>query len=119
MARMNKSLRMRHIFAISASACLLLALGCGLLGLAVQQRVISPGDITLQLGPLSIITHAPRSAVCPEKADPLTNVCDRFSVFPAPASYRIWIFWSTPKRGPQAARVLAHWVLPLRDPSRD
>jgi len=45
-----------RIIAICASACLLFALGCGLLGLAVQQRVITLTDISMQLGPLSIIT---------------------------------------------------------------
>jgi len=114
---------MRHskaarIIAISASACLLFALGCGLLGLAVQQRVITLTDITVQLGPLSIMTHAPRSSVCPAKADPLTNVCDRFSATPGPASYRILLVLSTPERGPRSTRVLAHWTLPLRDQSR-
>ena len=115
---------MRHsksgrIIAISASACLLFALGCGLLGLAVQQRLITLAAINVELGPLSIITHAPRSSGCPEKADPLTNVCDRFSASPGPASYRIWLFWNTPGRGPRSARVLARWVLPLRDPARN
>jgi hypothetical protein len=108
-----------RIVAISASACLLVALGCGLLALAVQQRVIMLTDMTMELGPLSIISHAPRSSVCPEKADPLTNLCDRFSAIPAPASYRIWLFLRTPERGPRSTRVLAHWTLPLRDESRN
>ena len=111
---------MRHsrtgrIIAISASICLVFALSCGLVGLAVQQRVITPMEINLELGPLSIITHAPRSSVCPEKADPLANVCDRFSAIRGPGSYRIWLFWSTPERGPRSTRVLAHWILPLRE----
>jgi len=115
---------MRHskpgrIITIIAGVCLLAALGCGLLGLAVQQRVITLMEIDMQVGPLSIITHAPRSSVCPQKADPLTNLCDRFSAIPGPASYRIWLFLSTPERGPRAARVLAHWTLPLRDESRN
>ena len=115
---------MRHsktgrIIALSASACVLLALGCGLLGLAVQRRVITLMDMNLQLGPLSIITHAPRSSVCPAKADPLTNLCDRFSGIPEPASYRIWLFLSTPERGPRSTRVLAHWILPLPDKARN
>jgi hypothetical protein len=88
-------------------------------GVAIQQRVITLMDINMQLGPLTIITHAPRSSVCPAKADPLTNLCDRFSAMPGPASYRIWLFLSTPERGPQSARVLAHWILPLRDQSRN
>src|SRR6476620_6384698 len=108
-----------RIIGICASACLLFALGCGLLGLAVQQRVITLMEINMQLGPLSVITHAPRSSVCPEKADPLANVCDRFSAIPRPAFYRIWLFWSMPARGPRATRVLAHWTLPLRDQSRN
>jgi hypothetical protein len=111
--------KLARIGAIGAGACLLLALGCGLLGLAVQQRMIAPTSMAVQLGRLSIITRAPRPPICPEKTDPLTNVCDRFSAFPAPAAYRIWVFWSTPGRGPGSARVLAHWVLPLRDTARN
>jgi hypothetical protein len=98
-----------------AGAGLLAALGCGLLGLVVQQRVITLASINVQLGPLSIVTHAPRSSVCPEKADPLTNVCDRFSAIPGPASYRILLLLDTPERGPGATRVLAHWIVPLPD----
>jgi hypothetical protein len=109
----------RHIIVGGVSVCMLFALGCGLLGLSIQQRVITPADMTMQFGPFSIIAHGPRPSVCPEKADPLTNVCDRFSAFPAPASYRIWVFWNTPERGARPARVLAHWVLPLRDPARN
>jgi hypothetical protein len=109
---------MRHskigrMLGLCASLCLLGVLGCGLLGLAIQQRVVPLTDLTMQVGPLSIITHAPRSSVCPQKADPLTNLCDRFSSIPGPASYRILLFWSTPERGPRAMRVLAHWTLPL------
>lgn len=108
-----------HTIAIGAGACLLFALGCGAFGLAVQQRVITPTDISIELGPLSVVTHAPRSSVCPEKADPLTNLCDRFSAIPAPASYRILLFWSTPERGPLSSRVLASWTLPLRNEARN
>ena len=108
-----------RIIAISVSACMLFVLSCGLLGLAVQRRVIALTDINMQLGPLSIITHAPRSSVCPEKADPLANVCDRFSAIPGPASYRIWLFLSAPERGSRSTHVLAHWTLPLHDESRN
>ncbi|HEU5100494.1 MAG TPA: hypothetical protein VFU22_15805 [Roseiflexaceae bacterium] len=107
--------RIGRIIAMTAGAGLLAALGCGVLGLAVQQRVVTLADIDVQLGPLSIVMHAPRSPVCPEKADPLTNVCDRFSSAPGPAFYRIWLFVSVPERGPGATRVLAHWSLPLRN----
>ena len=52
---------MRHsktgrVIIISAGVCVLFVLGCGLLGLAVQQRVITPTDFTMQLGPLNITT---------------------------------------------------------------
>jgi hypothetical protein len=115
---------MRHsktgrIIALGAGVCLLLALGCGLLGLAVQQRVITLTDIDVELGPLSMIMHAPRPSVCPEKADPLTNLCDRFSSIHGPPSYRILLFWSTSDRGALSSRVLGIWTLPLHDESRD
>lgn len=107
--------RTGRIVTVSACACLLVALGCGLLGLAVQQRIIILGDTHMELGPLSIATQAPRSSVCPEKADPLTNICDRFSAQPRPATYWIWLFLSTPEHGPRSTRVLAHWIVPLRE----
>src|SRR3982751_1481862 len=94
--------KIRRLIAISAGACVLVALGCGLLGLAVQQRVITPTNISVELGPLSIITRAPRPLVCPEKADPLTNLCYRFSANREPAFYQIWLFWITPERGPRS-----------------
>jgi hypothetical protein len=108
---------MRRMIVMIAGVGLLAALGCGLLGLAVQQRLVTLSDLDLQIGPLSIVTHAPRSSVCPQKADPLTNVCDRFSAMPGPASYRIWLFLSAPERGPRATRVLAHWIVPLSERS--
>ena len=107
--------RIGRIVAMAAGLGLLAALGCGLLGLAVQQRVVVLADVDMQLGPLSVVGYAPGSPVCPQKADPLANVCDRFSSVPRPASYRIWLFLSAPERGPRATRVLAHWSLPLRD----
>ena len=107
--------KVRRIIACAAGAGLLVALSCGLLGLAVQQRAIPLTGVNLALGPLSVIAHGPRSSVCPQKADPLTNVCDRFSASRGPSSYQIWLFWSAPERGPHATRVLARWALPLRD----
>jgi hypothetical protein len=111
---------MRHskigrILAVAASACLLFALGCGLLGLAVQQRVITLTDINLELGSFSIVMRAPRSSICPERTDPLANLCDRFSSVRGPVFYRIWLFVSTPERGPRSTRVLLHWALPVHD----
>jgi hypothetical protein len=106
-----------RLIGIIAGVCLLLALGCGLLGLAVQGRVITLTDINVELGPLSMIMHAPRSSVCPhpEKTDPLTNLCDRFSSIHGPPSYRVLLFWSTPERGTHSSQVLAIWTLPVRD----
>ena len=108
-----------RIIAISASVCLLFALGCGLLGLALQQRVITLTDINVEFGPLSITMQAPLSSVCPlaERGDPLTNLCARFSAIHGSPSYRLLLFWSTPERGAQSSRVLAMWALPVRDES--
>jgi len=115
---------MRHsrtgrIIVIIASACLLLALGCGLLGLAVQQGAITPRNINVQLGPLIIIARGPRSFVCAQQADPTSNLCDRLSSAPRPAFYRMWLFWYIPGRGTQSTRILAQWTLPLRNESRN
>lgn len=115
---------MRHsrtgrAIAISAGACLLLALGCGLLSLAVERRVFTLGSANVQVGPLVLITRAPRSSICPLKSDPVANICERFSANPGPAVYHIWIFVSTRERGAPSMELLAHWAIPQRSDARD
>ena len=110
---------MRHsrtgrIIAISASICLLLALGCGMLGLGVQQGAVTPKDIHVQIGPLIIITRGPRSFLCPPQSNPTENLCDRMRLAPIPAVYRIWIYWDTPRYGTQSTRTLVQWEVPVR-----
>jgi hypothetical protein len=115
---------MRHskterVIAVSLGVCLLVVLGCGLLATGVQQRVITLADMNVQLGPLNLRTHAPQSSLCPEKTDPLTNVCDRFSASPRPSSYRILLFWNDREHGAQSRSVLVSWTVPVRDTVRD
>jgi hypothetical protein len=98
-----------------ASACLLLAFGCGLLGLAVQQGTITPRDIHVQLGPLILITRGPRSFLCPPQGNPTENLCDRMKLAPLPAVYRIWIYWGSSGRSTQSTRTLAQWTIPVRE----
>jgi hypothetical protein len=115
---------MRHsktgrILAILTGACLLLALGCGMLGLAVQQRVITPRDINLQLGSLIIIARGPDSRNCPQQATTTTNLCDLTKSLAArPDVYRVWVFWYTAGRGTESTHILAVWRLALREESR-
>jgi hypothetical protein len=115
---------MRHsktgrILALLACAGLLLALGCGLLGLAIQQRVITPRDINVQLGPLIIIARGPDRLNCPQQDTTTTNLCDLTKSLAArPGVFRMWVFWYTPGRGPQSTRVLAVWRLQLREEPR-
>ena len=111
--------KIERIIAISASICLLLALGCGLLGLGVQQRVITPRDINIQLGPLIVIARGPDSLNCPQQATTTANLCDLTKSLAARAEvYRMWVFWYTPGRGTQSTHILAVWRLPLREESR-
>ena len=110
---------MRHskterIIAISASICLLLALGCGMLGLAVQQGAVTPPDINVQLGPLVITTLGPRSFNCPLQNGPSMNICDGLRIVPRLAAYRIWVHWYTPQHGTQSVRTLAEWTIPVQ-----
>jgi hypothetical protein len=110
---------MRHsntgrLITLIASACLLLAFGCGLLGLAVQQGTIAPRDIHAQLGPFILITRGPRSFLCPPQGNPTENLCDRMKLAPPPAVYRIWIYWDTPGGSTQSTRTLAQWTIPVR-----
>ena len=110
---------MRHskterIIAISASICLLLALGCGLLGLTVQQGAVTPPDINVQLGPLVITTLGPRSFNCPPQNGPSMNICDGLRIVPRLAAYRIWLLWDAPRRGTDSVRTLAEWTVPVR-----
>ncbi len=103
-----------RIIIISASICLLLVLGCGLLGLGVQQGVITPADINVQLGPLVITTLGPRSFTCPPQNGPSMNVCAGLSVVPRLVAYRIWLLWYTPGRGTESMRTLVQWTIPVR-----
>ena len=110
---------MRHskterIIAISASLCLLLAFGCGLLGLGIQQGAVTPPDINVQLGPLVITTLGPRSFNCPLQNGSSMNVCDGLRIVPRIAAYRIWLLWDTPGRDTQSVRTLAEWIVPVR-----
>ena len=110
---------MRHsktsrIIAISAGACLLLALGCGMLGLGVQQGAVTPPDINVQLGPLVITTLGPRSFKCPLQNGPSMNICDGLRIVPRLAAYRMWILWDAPRHGTQSVRTLAEWTVPVR-----
>src|SRR6478752_1524942 len=105
----------RRIIAISASICLLLALGCGVLGLAVQQGAVIAPAINVQLGPLIITTLGPRSFTCPLQNGPSMNICDGLRIVPRLAAYRIWLLWDTPGRGTQSMRTLVQWTLPARE----
>jgi hypothetical protein len=110
---------MRHsrtgrIIVISASICLLLALGCGMLGLAVQQGAVTPPDINAQLGPLVITTLGPRSFNCPLQNGPSMNICDGLRIVPRRTAYRIWLLWDAPRSGTQSIRTLAEWAIPVR-----
>ncbi len=110
---------MRHsktgrIITISASICLLLVLGCGLLGLGVQQGAVTPPDINVQLGPLVITTLGPRSFNCPLQNGPSMNICDGLRVVPRLTAYRIWLLWYTSRRDTQSVRTLAEWTVPVR-----
>ena len=108
-----------RILALLAGACLLFVLGCGLLGLGVQQRVITPKDINVQLGSLIIIARGPDSRNCPQQATTTTNLCDLTKSLAArPAIYRMWVFWYTPGRGTESTHILAVWRLPLREEER-
>lgn len=106
--------RMSRLLTLAASVCLLLVLGCGLLGLAVQRRVITPADINLRLGPLIVVTRGPSSFQCPRQNNPTTNLCDRLSAEPRPAVYRVWIFWHELRRGTDSTLTLAQWTVPVR-----
>jgi hypothetical protein len=108
-----------RIIALTAGAGLLLALGVGLFGLAVQQGAIAPQDFKVELGPLIVIARGPRSLTCTQSAAAASNLCGRLGPPPGPQLYRMWLFWYTPGRGTQSARILAQWALPLRDGSRN
>ena len=110
---------MRHpktgrILTFLGSACLLLVLGCGLLGLGIQQGAITPRDINVQLGPLIITTLGPHSFVCPPQNGPSMNICDGLNIVPRLTAYRIWLLWETPVRGTESTRTLIQWTIPVR-----
>ena len=103
-----------RLITLLASACLLLAFGCGLLALAVQQGALTPPDINVQLGPLILTTLGPRSFVCPPQNNPSMNICDGLNIVPRLAAYRIWLLWYTPGHGTESTRTIVQWTLPVR-----
>lgn len=102
------------VITICVGICLLLALGCGVLGLAVQQRIITPRNYNIQLGPLIFATRGSGLFACPQQAGQSFNQCDRLSSARRPSFYRMWLFWYTPGRGIQSTRMIFQWTLPLR-----
>ena len=103
---------------IAASVALLAALGCGLLGLAAQQGLVTPRNITIQAGPLIFIGRGPRSLACLQSRDPFASLCGQRSFASQPARYRMWLFWHVPGRGLQSTSILAQFSLPLRETGR-
>jgi len=107
--------RPRRILILAASACVLLALGCGLFGTAVQQGVITARNIDVQLGPLVLVGRVPRWYECPPQPQSTSNLCYLLRSASGPSFYRMWLIWYIPERNVQSTRVLAHWRLPLRE----
>jgi hypothetical protein len=79
----------------------ILALGCGLGAVAVRQRVITPPNLSLELGGVRLvgITSLP-----PECTRLLARGCTRFNQLPTVHIYTLWLFvqsqpnsWNQPR----------------------
>jgi hypothetical protein len=110
-------MRMRQVFASMLLAGLMaLVLGCGGTAAAMHAGLLAPRTFDARLGPLHIITHAPRTVQCPQGASWSARECARYQAdsITAPRAYRVWVFVNQPQPGQPAARLLMQLRFPLR-----
>jgi hypothetical protein len=91
----------RHAMLIAVIACVILALGCGLGGVAVRQGMVAPPNVYLELGSMRVVGISSNSPECSRLSIP-------GCIGLAPANithiYTLWLFrqsapnsWSQPQ----------------------
>jgi len=90
----------RHAALIVVIACTILALGCGLGGVAVRQGALTPPNINLDLGSMRLVGIKSNSPECIRLIIP---GCIGLDPVNAPRIYTLWLFqqrerdtWSQP-----------------------
>jgi hypothetical protein len=110
-------LRMRRMFAIMLlTSLMVLVLGCGGMAAALHQGLLMPLAFDARVGPLHIVTHAPRAIQCPQSTNWSARECAHYQAdfTAAPRNYRVWVFVNQQQHGQPAARLLMQLQLPLR-----
>ena len=74
---------------ISAAACVILALGCGLGVVAVRQGSIAPPDVGLQLGSMRLVGITSKFPECTQL---IALGCLRVRQAPIARVYTLWLF---------------------------
>ena len=90
----------RHAALIIAIACTILALGCGLGGVAVREGIVAPPNVDVGLGNMRVIGISSNSPECIRLIIP---GCTGLDPVNAPRIYTLWLFqqserdsWSQP-----------------------
>jgi hypothetical protein len=90
----------RHATLIVAIACAILALGCGLGGVAVRQGIVAPPNVHVELGSMRVVGINSNSPECSRLSIPGCIGLDPASITHI---YTLWLFqqserdsWSQP-----------------------
>jgi hypothetical protein len=91
----------RHTALIISIACAILALGCGLGGVALRQGIVAPPNVNLELGNMRVVGISSNSPECS-----LLSIPGCIGIKPANITriYTLWLFrqsardsWSQPQ----------------------
>ena len=92
---------LRHIALIAAIACTILALGCGLGGVAVRQGIVAPPNVYIELGSVRVVGISSNSPECSRLSIP---GCAGLEPADITHIYTLWLFrqreraaWSQPQ----------------------
>jgi hypothetical protein len=82
----------RHAALIAAIACVALALGCGLGSVAVQQGVLKPPNVNMELGGVRVVGITSNSPECTRLVMP---GCAGLQPADVTRIYTLWLFRQT------------------------
>jgi hypothetical protein len=90
--------RARTIGCAVIIGCLILALSCGLSGMAVQQRLLTGPDVQVQVGAFHVVAYTTRRPRCPPYGGRKPSgalICSTDSLLPGSEVYVIWLVRSS------------------------
>ena len=99
--------RPRYAVLILSVGFVILALGCGLGAVAVRQRVITPPNLSLELGGVRLVGIISNSPDCTRL---LARGCTQLNQIPTVHIYTLWLFVQSEQNSwnrPQITQLLA------------